>query len=39
MRQRPIFNSAITAYWDDDARQRFDLPRDEVWAECSNILL
>ena len=39
MRQRPIFKSAITAYWDDDARQRFDVPRDEVWAECSNILL
>ena len=39
MRQRPIFNSAITAYWDDDARQRFDVPRDEVWAECGHILL
>ena len=38
MRQRPTFNSAITAYWDEDARQRFDVPRDEVWAECSNIL-
>ena len=38
MRQRPIFNSAITAYWDDDARERFDVPRDEVWAECANIL-
>jgi glutathione S-transferase len=39
MRERPIFNSAITAYWDDDARQRFDVPRDEVWADCSNFLL
>ncbi len=39
MRQRPIFNSAITAYWDDDARQQFDVPRDEVWAECGHILL
>ena len=38
MWQRPIFKSAITAYWDDDARQRFDVPRDEVWAECRNIL-
>ena len=38
MRQRPSFNSAIAAYWDDDARQRFDVPRDEVWAECANIL-
>jgi len=38
MRQRPSFNSAITAYWDDDARQRFDVPRGEVWAECRNIL-
>jgi glutathione S-transferase len=38
MRQRPTFNSAITAYWDDDARQRFDVPRDEVWAECMKIL-
>ena len=32
MRQRPTFDPAITAYWDDDARQRFDVPRDEVWA-------
>ena len=38
MRQRPTFNSAITAYWDDDARQRFDVPRGEVWAECASIL-
>lgn len=38
MRQRPTFNSAITAYWDDDARQRFDVPRDKVWAECRNLL-
>ena len=38
MRQRPTFISAITAYWDDDAQQRFDVPRDEVWAECVNIL-
>ena len=38
MRQRPSFNSAITAYWDDDARQRFDVPRDEVWTECAKIL-
>ncbi|HTV30654.1 MAG TPA: glutathione S-transferase family protein [Xanthobacteraceae bacterium] len=38
MRQRPSFNSAITAYLDDDARQRFDVPRDEVWAECTKIL-
>jgi glutathione S-transferase len=38
MRQRTSFNSAITAYWDDDAQQRFDVPRDEVWAECLNIL-
>jgi glutathione S-transferase len=38
MRQRKIFDSAITAYWDDDAQQRFDVPRDEVWAECANIL-
>ena len=29
---------AIAAYWDDDARQRFDVPRDEVWAECTKIL-
>ena len=39
MRQRATFDPAITAYWDDDARQRFDVPRDEVWAECSNFLL
>jgi glutathione S-transferase len=38
MRQRPSFNSAINAYWDDDARQRFDVPPDEVWAEYTNIL-
>jgi glutathione S-transferase len=38
MRERPIFKPAITAYWDDDARQRFDVPREEVWAECKNIL-
>jgi glutathione S-transferase len=38
MRQRPSFNSAITAYWDDDARQRFDVPRDEVWTECTKTL-
>jgi len=38
MQQRPIYNSAITAYWDDDARQRFDVPREEVWAECTKIL-
>lgn len=38
MRQRPIFDSAITAYLDDDARQRFDVPRDKVWAECMSIL-
>ena len=38
IRQRPSFNSAVTAYWDDDARQRFDVPRDEVWVECTNIL-
>ena len=38
MRQRPSFDSAITAYWDDDARQRFDVQRSEVWAECRNIL-
>jgi len=38
MRQRPSFNSAITAYVDDDARQRFDVPRGEVWAECTKIL-
>ncbi|MGA7487213.1 MAG: glutathione S-transferase family protein [Xanthobacteraceae bacterium] len=39
MRQRPVFNSAVTAFFDDDARQRFDLPRDEIWAECANILV
>ena len=38
MQQRPTFNSAITAYWDDDARQRFDVSRVEVWAECASIL-
>jgi glutathione S-transferase len=38
MRTRPTFASAVTAYWDDDARQRFDVPRNEVWAECAQIL-
>lgn len=38
MRGRPTFDPAITAYWDDDARQRFDVPRDEVWAEYTNSL-
>jgi hypothetical protein len=38
MRRRPSFDPAITAWWDDDARQRFTVPRDEVWAECANIL-
>ena len=33
-----VYHSAITAYWDDDARQRFDVPRDKVWAECRNLL-
>ena len=35
MRQRPTFDSAITAYWDDDARLRFDVPRDEISAEVA----
>ncbi len=39
MRQRPTFNSAITAYWDDDARLRFDVPRDEVSAEVASLAL
>ena len=38
MQARPIFNPAITAWWDDDARERFDVPRDEVWRECAAIL-
>ncbi len=39
MRQRTSFNSAITAYWDDDARLRFDVPRDEVSAEVASLAL
>ena len=38
MRARPIFDRAITAYWDDDARERFDVPQDEVWRECAEVL-
>jgi len=38
MRRRPTFDPAITAYWDDDARQRFDVPHAEVWAECERVL-
>jgi len=38
VRGRPTFASAITVWWDDDARQRFDVPRGEVWAECAQIL-
>jgi glutathione S-transferase len=38
MQRRPTFASAITAWWDDDARQRFDVPREEVWTECAQIL-
>jgi glutathione S-transferase len=38
VRRRPTFASAVTAYWDDDARERFDVPRAEVWAECAPIL-
>lgn len=38
MRERPSFASAVTAWWDDDAKQRFDVPRDEVWAECARVL-
>jgi len=38
MRQRPSFATAITAWWDDDARQRFDVAREEVWAECARVL-
>ncbi len=38
MRQRPSFASAVTAFWDDDARERFDVLREEVWAECEPIL-
>ena len=33
------FNSAITAYWDNDARLRFDVPRDEVSAEVASLVL
>jgi glutathione S-transferase len=38
MRRRPTFDPAITAHWDDDARQRFDVPHAEVWAECERVL-
>jgi glutathione S-transferase len=38
VRQRASFTPAITAWWDEDARQRFDVPRDEVWAQCQRVL-
>jgi glutathione S-transferase len=38
VRQRASFAPAVTAWWDDDARQRFDVPRDEVWAQCQRVL-
>jgi glutathione S-transferase len=38
MRQRPSFAVAVTAFWDDDARERFDVPRDAIWAECEPVL-
>jgi glutathione S-transferase len=38
MRQRPSFASAITAWWDDDAKQRFDVPREAVWEQCERVL-
>jgi glutathione S-transferase len=38
MRQRPSFASAVTTWWDEDAKQRFDVPRGEVWAECARVL-
>jgi glutathione S-transferase len=38
MRQRPSFASAVTAWWDEDASARFDVPREAIWAECAPIL-
>lgn len=38
MRQRSSFPSAVTAWWDDDAKERFDVPRAAIWAECEPIL-
>jgi hypothetical protein len=38
MRARPAFATAVAAWWDDDAQERFDVPRAEVWAECATIL-
>jgi glutathione S-transferase len=38
MRRRPSFASAVTAWWDDDAKERFDVPREAVWEECERVL-
>ena len=38
VRQRASFALAVTAWWDDDAKQRFDVSRQEVWTECARVL-
>jgi glutathione S-transferase len=38
VRRRETFDRAVASYWDDDARQRFNVSREDVWREARRIL-
>lgn len=38
VRARPSFERAITAWFSDTDRERFDIPRDETWQKVQEIL-
>ena len=38
MRARPSFATAVTEWMTDADRDRFDIPRDEIWAEIAKVM-